>query len=451
MNDSSAGVFSLNSMVDRQYVTGYPLDNLAHLGELLLRKYQHGGGRQVVWKSDIAEAYQMCPMHPIWQIKQGVRILGKVYVDRVNQFGGCASPAIFIALNSLVAWIAKHERSVDDLIYVDDSFGVEDEDESMWYAPYECELPKQQARLLELWDELGIPHKREKQLHGRKITILRIDVDVEEMSFTLTEEAQKQLEDELKEWSQCGVRKRVKEWQRVAGCVNWALNVYPLLRPALNNVYAKLKGKDQNIKIWANVAIREDLDWARRKVTELNGVLLLKSLSWETSTCTCTLETDACPGGYAYWYPLTKEGFSMSTPQGTPATKITFFEALAVLSALYDAHHRFPPESRIVIYSNNFTTVAMFNSLWALPQYNCILKAAVDILLEGKHQLRVLHITGENNTVADALSRGDYMHALNLQPALTIRSFEPYQVIDRRQSPPLLQPPRHMLGCARAL
>ena len=106
MNDSSAGNFSLNSMVDRQYVTGYPLDNLAHLGELLLRKYQRGDRQQVVWKSDIAEAYRMCPMHPMWQIKQGVRILGKLYVDRVNQFGGCASPAIFIAVNVLVAWIA---------------------------------------------------------------------------------------------------------------------------------------------------------------------------------------------------------------------------------------------------------------------------------------------------------------------------------------------------------
>ena len=128
--------------------------------------------------------------------------------------------------------------------------------------------------------------------------------------------------------------------------------------------------------------------------------------------------------------------------------KIIFFEALAVLSALYNAHHHFPPESRIVIYTDNFTTVAMFNSLRALPEYNGILKAAVDFLLEGKHQLRVLHIAGEDITVADALSQGDYMRALSLQPSLTICSFEPFQVVDHRQSPPTLQPPRHMLGCA---
>ena len=245
------------------------------------------------------------------------------------------------------------------------------------------------------------------------------------------------------------MRKRVKEWQRVAGWINWALNVYPLLRPALNNVYVKLKGKDQDAKVWENVAIHEDLDWERKKVAETDGMLLLKSLSWETSACTCLLETDACPEGYAYWYPSTKQGFSMHTPKGTPATRIIFFEALAVLSALYNAHHRFPPESWIVIYTDNFTTVAMFNSLWALPEYNCILKVAVDLLLEGRHQLRVLHIVGGDNTVADALSRGNYMCALSLQPTLTICSFEPYKLIDHHQSPPTLQPPRHMMGYAQ--
>ena len=150
--------------------------------------------------------------------------------------------------------------------------------------------------------------------------------------------------------------------------------------------------------------MHEDLGWAKKKVAETDGMLLLKSLSWETSACTCTLETDAYPDGFTYWYPSTKQGFATQTPKGTPATRIILFEALAVLSALYDAHHQFPPESRIVIYMDNFTMVVMFNSLWALPEYNCILKAAVDLLLEGKHQLRVLHIAGKDNSVADALS-----------------------------------------------
>lgn len=452
VNDSSAGPYSLNSMVERRFVTGYPLDNLAHLGELLLRKrWLNGGGSFVIWKSDISEAYRVCPMHVLWQLKQGVRILGKLYVDRVNVFGGSASPAIFISLNALIAWAAKHGRAVDDLIYVDDSFGVEEEDQMAWYEPYQMMLPRQQVQLLELWDELGIPHRREKQLHGKYLTVLGIEVDANKMTFTLTREAREQLEKELEEWCQRGVRKRVREWQRVAGWINWALNVYPLLRPALNNVYAKLREKNQDMRVWANSAIREDFEWARQKVMESDGILLLKSLVWDVSESTCVLEADACPEGYAYWYPSTKRGFTTTTPKGTPSTKIIFFEALAVLSALRDAHQCFPHGSKIVIYSDNFMTVAMFNSLRALPEYNCILKAAVDILLEGKHQLRVLHIAGEENEIADALSRGEFMRALDLEPSLSIQSFQLYLIIERRQSPPLLQPPRQMMGRTRAL
>ena len=58
VNDQSVGMFLLNSMVDCRCVTGYLLDNLAHLGELLLKRcHQNSEGSLVAWKSDISEAY----------------------------------------------------------------------------------------------------------------------------------------------------------------------------------------------------------------------------------------------------------------------------------------------------------------------------------------------------------------------------------------------------------
>ena len=81
-------------------------------------------------------------MHKLWQLKQVLRVQGRLVVDRVNEFGGSASPAIFISLNSLLAWAAKYERSVDDLIYVDDSFGIEEEKNMALYAPYGEEFPR---------------------------------------------------------------------------------------------------------------------------------------------------------------------------------------------------------------------------------------------------------------------------------------------------------------------
>jgi hypothetical protein len=450
VNDLSAGSFSLNSMVDRQFITGYPLDNLSHLGELLIKRLKDKpDAKFVVWKSDISEAYRICPMHQLWQLKQVVRFQGDLSVDRVNMFGGTSSGAIFIAVNSLAAWVARFERLIEDLIYVDDSFGVEECGELVLYSPYNQHFPTQQARLLELWDEIGIPHKLKKQTFGSRLTVLGIEVDADSLTFALPEESKDRLSKELSDWSKKGVRKKVKEWQQLAGWINWAFNVFPLLRPSLNNIYAKIKGKGQEARVWANTAMREDLEWAKMKLDNSDGLRLLKSLTWEINEATCIAKTDACPEGFAFWYPESNQGFATTTPTETPANRIIFYEALAVLSALDDARYRFPANSRIVIFTDNSVTVSMFNSLRALPEYNCILKAAVDILISCGFQLRVLHIAGEANDVADALSRADFMRAIRLRPSLIIKPFQPFIRVDRRQLPPSLQPPRRsLLGAA---
>ena len=333
-------------------------------------------------------------------------------------------------------------------MYVDDSFGVEEEGVVAKYEPYNKVYPLQQTRLLELWDELGIPHKQKKQVYGCQLTVLGIEMDIGDLTFTSPLEAKEHLLRELTEWCEKGVRRKVKEWQQLAGWINWVLNVYPLIHLALNNIYAKIKGKEQEARVWVDSAIREDLTWEKGKVDQLSGVRLLKSYAWEPDEAMCIAKTDACPLGVAFWYPDESLGFAASMPHGTPANQITFYEALAVLSVLEEAHLRYPPESKILIYTNNFSTVAMFNSFKSLPEYNCILKAAVNILVSSAFRLRVLHIAGDENDVADALSRSEFMRALRLHPGLTIRAFEPSRRIDRHQLPPTLQPPQQMLGVA---
>jgi len=106
-------------------------------------------GKFVLWKSDILKAYRLCPMHPVWQVKQGVQIDGEYYIDRANCFGSSASFAIFVSVNSLVAWIAKHKRGVTRLmIYVDNSSGVTLSNDLDLYEPYNFPCPAPQAALL---------------------------------------------------------------------------------------------------------------------------------------------------------------------------------------------------------------------------------------------------------------------------------------------------------------
>ena len=211
VTDQSCGNFSLNSMIDHDKVTGYPLDNMTLFGEMLLDlENKEPGQERVAWKSDISEAYRILPMHPLWQIKQINTIDGERFVDRCNAFGGCASGSIFIAFNSLVAWIAKEIQYLGN--YVDDSSGCGLARDVSFYAPYHCVFPRDQATLLRLWDELGVPHRREKQVYGSPLTIIGICVDANCLTLSLPDEAKMRLVEEIKWWCQKGKKERAKRW-----------------------------------------------------------------------------------------------------------------------------------------------------------------------------------------------------------------------------------------------
>jgi hypothetical protein len=146
---------------------------------------------------------------------------GLRHVDRNLAFGGCSSGGIFISFNSLVAWIAKYVKEISFIAnYVDDSSGCEKEGNTSFYAPYGIDLPSQQKILLDLWDELGIPHKQKKQVSGSPLTIIGIEVDPNQMTLTLPDPAKVRLLDELKFWSSKPPKNssgwfKLKHWDRI--------------------------------------------------------------------------------------------------------------------------------------------------------------------------------------------------------------------------------------------
>jgi len=239
-------------MIKREDIRGFPLDNMTHLGEGLIRWHQTKPGRSwIVYKSDIADAYRLLPMHPLWQIKQIVTIDGERDVDRNNCFGGRGSPGIYISFNGLVTWIARKVELIEDLwTYMDDSFGIDEEGNVVWYHQYEKYMPTNQVKLLSLWDELGIPHQPHKQLFGPTLTIIGIYVNPNSLTFTLPKQALDELLQEIEDFSTWSEHKHgaswsLQKWQRLAGWMNWSFNVFPLLKPALNRLYLKIVGKDR--------------------------------------------------------------------------------------------------------------------------------------------------------------------------------------------------------------
>ena len=437
VTNHSAGVYSLNSMIKREDICGFPLDNMTHLGEMLLKKKKDFPDEELVlFKSDLSDAYRNLPMHPLWQIKQVNTIQKRRHVDRRNCFGGKGSGSLFIAFNSLVTWIGKNMCQIPVLeTYSDDSFGVELASNVTFYEPYSRIMPSSQVTLLKLWDRLGIPHKEKKQVFGANLTIIGIDVDANNLTLTLPRDNKLELVTLLSEFARTpeksGVRYSLRDFQHLAGWFNWALNVYPLLKPALSNIYSKMghsKPDKPLTKLYVNNSIRADLQWAVYHLNRLPGTRVLHSLDWNPDDADLVAYCDASLDGLGFWFPGLNAGFWSSVPEDPPKDTIFFFEALCVLSAiLYSTSFGFSI-STLTIYTDNLNTVQMFNSLSALPAYNEILKAAVDHLMldvDNLIQLRVIHIPGHLNTVADALSRGALHTVVDSIPDIVINMFSP--------------------------
>ncbi|KAF9026755.1 hypothetical protein BDZ89DRAFT_1261324 [Hymenopellis radicata] len=262
-------------------------------------------------------------------------------------------------------------------------------DDMTWYDPYEQFYPTDQVRLLD---------------------------------STLPDDSKSDLIRHVYQFAHVARRRQtLHDFEQLTGWINWSLNVYPLLKPALSNIYAKMSGKERShAPIYLNKAIVQDLAWFEEHVEASSGIGEHGDLLRRVSD------------SMGFWVPEMDLGFTCAVAGDLMRDKIFFWEALCVLGALvwYEQSNLAffaTPEcpARLTIFTDNTNTVNIFDTLRALPDYNPILKAAVDIRIRSNIDLRVVHISGELNTVADALSR-DYLDVVqSLVPNLYIDTFKP--------------------------
>lgn len=267
VNDHSAGPFSLNSMIAHEDIAGAKMDTISDLTEALLRyRRVHPDKKLVIFKSDVSAAYQRLPLHPLWQIKQIVMVDGIRHVDRCTSFGGRGSCRDYTSFMGLVLWIAIFVKFIKDLLgYIDDNFSFDEEGNVMWYEPYQCYYPTKKTKLLNLWDEIGLPHDKYKQEYAPALHVIGFLVDPNLMRVSMDEEDRINLIQHVVDFTATapgGTRHTLCEFQQIAGWINWSFNVFPLLKPVLLNIYAKISGKtDSYAKVYVSKAVIIDLNW----------------------------------------------------------------------------------------------------------------------------------------------------------------------------------------------
>ncbi|PPQ85330.1 hypothetical protein CVT26_001096 [Gymnopilus dilepis] len=384
----SAEPFARNSLIPREAVS-VPLDNLHNLGAALRRARArlHPDTQLVVWKSDVKRAYRTIPMSPYWQAKQVVKINGSYNVDRCNNFGGRAGGGLWGYFFGLVLWIAIFMLFIEDLFaYVDDSFSWDVEGNLVMYRKYNRLMPVKQARFLSLLDLLNIPHDDEKQLWGRQLTIIGFDVDPNAMTITMPDQSRRDLVNTIRDFAVPGRRLPLSSFRQLAGWINWALNVYPLLRPGLSALYEKMAGKERaSALLRVSVRVSRELIWVADHMEASHGLFMMDSVEWPLDTAPFTLYTDASMLGLGFWCPELFQGFQCrvdSISSHSSVVGIFYWEALAVLSAInWLLSHCQSAPRRVVIYCDNTNCVDMFSSLRASSIYNPILITFVNLLL----------------------------------------------------------------------
>ena len=243
--DQSRGPHSLNSTIQKSQVK-VQLDNIHDLGnELLVARKEYPNRKLVLFKSDVKSAYRQLPMHPLWQIKQAVPVDGQYHIDRCNTFGNRGGGWNWDAVNSSVNWIATEKKGVSGLLgYVDDNFGWDFARNKKFYKPYKKRLPAKQAALLELWDELGIPHDEEKQLFGPALPILGYHVDADAMTVEVPDEKKAKVVELLRSNAHAGKPYTVRQLESVAGSVSSALSLYPRIRKPLRVLFDEMAAQE---------------------------------------------------------------------------------------------------------------------------------------------------------------------------------------------------------------
>ena len=418
----------LNDSIDRASAR-VRYDNLRDLGaHVRLMAKLHPGLPLVAFKSDVKGCFPCLPMHPLWQLKQVCKVHGLYHVVRTGLFGNRFLPYTWCTIGGLLAWAVVHVKgSAAQLHYMDDYFGIALASQMRHFARYPSRLwPEPQAALLELWDEVGIPHEEDKQDYSFvSLPIIGLDVNVLERSIRFPAESRAELIAEIENFTSKSIDRSppLRRWQSLLGWCNWALNACPLARPGLASSYGKISGKTRSDQgVFLNEQVVEDLSWFANFLFTSSGVSIMTSDLWSDDEADYAMWCDASSKGLGFHDD--SSGFYCILSDSEP--DIIFNEALSVFAALAQTASRTPRPIKVLLFTDNMSSVEMFDSLRAADNKhsrNRILKAACVLLRDSGISLRVRHIPGEQNVLADALSRGNFARVRALAPYLRLFSF----------------------------
>ncbi|KAK4702841.1 hypothetical protein P7C70_g3374, partial [Phenoliferia sp. Uapishka_3] len=463
----------------------------------------------LIWKLDESSAFRIICMHWTFQAFQWMAVSWRIPGSHLREikyhcewratFGGRANPYLFIAFQSCIVWIGQNRllsvvpSSVplavaapylrltregvpvrNPYAYMDDLFSLDCSGQWVWIHKEDPTGdvsfwgPPEQAAMCSVWDELGVPWSRKKAESGEVLVVCGIKIDSRCLTASLPDESIDALIGEIDRFlSSADRRCTVHELRVICGWANWALTVWPYLRPCLQPCFTKLSypngaARDNDLqRIYINSEMDDGLT-SFRSVLSLRQPLDLLSTDveeWDDSLSNVVIETDAClvpdamspserwkyGGGSGFGAVLRysvradwespSSDFLPSDPRHIPSPQVPVLErhfsradrtylsiiaaeAVALVWAILRACHIHDqrvglqeevPFLRMLAKCDNAAVVFAFDRGNAVNRPNCPLRDLVRVAFEAVNSrgisLRVVHVAGALNVGPDALSR----------------------------------------------
>ncbi|KAM5540367.1 hypothetical protein V8D89_005825 [Ganoderma adspersum] len=276
-------------------------DDMHDFGQILFDAHRrYPDWDLTLYKSDVSTAFLNLPAHPVWQLRQVVTVDDDFHIVRRLVFGSRASPRIWCSVSALLCWIAIHKYNIRGLVvYMDDFFGWDFSDPAHLLFFHGRLRPSRQVRLLLFWAYVMCPFDDPKQLDGRLLKIIGFWNDVVNFTISMPPSVVDAAVEAINRFLSSPDRKaRLRDWQRLAGHLNWILNVIPWGRPALTEMYRKTANKiNPNAWVFLNREVTSDLIWFRDILPSAIGVRLIDQGRWGPEEADITVWTDAALRG----------------------------------------------------------------------------------------------------------------------------------------------------------
>ena len=363
------------------------------------------GRNTLMAKLDLKSAYRMVPVHPEDQWLLGMSWNNQLFVDTRLPFGLRSAPKIFSAVADGIAWAMYCQNIGDFLHYLDDF---------LFMGPPASEICGSHIKkAITICENLGFPVAPEK-VDGptTSITFLGIEVDSTHMELRLPTPKLIRLKGLITRW----LNKRAatkRELQVLTGHLSHAATV---VRPGRTFIRGLIEASKiptrSNHWVRLNGECQADLAWWNLFLEEWNGTSMMPPPQHSVISTSDASGSWGCGAtSENHWFQLQwPPRFTGSSHSIAVKEMVPVVISAAIWGHMWKGKH-------VLFRCDNECVVSVLKHFSAKEKHLAHLSRCLFFFAAfHKFTFSAEHIAGEDNTLADALSRNNLTLFLNLDP-----------------------------------